>query len=115
MIPVSDLEIDDRPPSWIGRRIYVGNVPKSCTFSEVQNLFEQFGEITHLTMPLKEKKSKKMNSFGSVDLFRGFAFVTFSTKQAAANAIREPLYLAGAKLLAEIALPQLKGGKSKKN
>lgn len=106
--------MDEESLSWIGRRIYVGNVPKNCSFSEVKSLFESFGEITHLTMPLKEKKSKKLNSSGTVDLFRGFAFVTFSTKQAAANTIKEPLFLAGAKLSVEIALPQLKGGKSAK-
>ena len=64
------------PLEWIGFRIYVGGLPKTCDPVEVRGYFESFGAVEDFLMPSNEKKTKKLNSQGGVESFRGFAFVT---------------------------------------
>lgn len=59
-------------------KIYVGNLPFKATESELQELFEQFGEIKEAVI-IKDRYTEES---------KGFGFVTFDSPQAAQNALK---------------------------
>lgn len=58
-------------------KIYVGNLPFQATQDELTQLFQQFGEIQEVAF-IKDRFSNK---------FKGFVFITFTTQEAAQNAL----------------------------
>jgi RNA recognition motif-containing protein len=58
-------------------KLYVGNFPYSVTESQLRDLFSPYGEIEDLAMIMDRDTGRP----------KGFAFVTFSTQQAAQKAL----------------------------
>ncbi len=58
-------------------KIYVGNLPFSINDSDLQNEFQKFGEIKDMAL-IRDRYSNQ---------FKGFAFVTFATKESADAAL----------------------------
>lgn len=59
------------------KQIFIGNIPYSTTESELESLFQQFGSIETVKIPIDKKTNR----------VRGFAFVTFATTEAAEGAL----------------------------
>ena len=59
------------------KQIYVGNISYSKTEEDIQNLFEQYGEVVSVKF-IKDRESGR---------FRGFGFVEMATPECAAEAI----------------------------
>lgn len=47
--------------------IYVGNIPREATESEVRTAFEQFGEVSTVNL-IKDKFTNILKGFGFVDM-----------------------------------------------
>ena len=58
-------------------KLYVGNFPYTVTESELRDLFAPFGEIEDLAMIMDRETGRP----------KGFAFITFTTQQAAETAL----------------------------
>lgn len=58
-------------------KLYVGNIDYSVTEVELEDLFNKFGEIEMVNIPVHRHSGKT----------RGFGFVTFNTVESAANAL----------------------------
>ena len=58
--------------------VFIGNLPFSTQKSELQEVFEKFGSITEIHIPVDRQTGKS----------RGFAFVTFETEEASQNALK---------------------------
>lgn len=108
---VEDSSLMSSPLEWIGFRIYVGGLPKTCDPVEVRGYFESFGAVEDFLMPSNEKKTKKLNSQGGVESFRGFAFVTFERKEIASFVLSKLHHVCGTDIFTELALPKEKGKK----
>lgn len=52
-------------------KLYVGNLPFSATESEIRSLFEDYGSVVDLHIPLDRETGRP----------RGFAFVTLSSRE----------------------------------
>lgn len=61
----------------MSNKLYVGNLPNSCTDQELKTIFGKFGTVT----------DAKVISDRDTGASRGFAFVTMSTPDEAAKAI----------------------------
>lgn len=61
----------------MAKRIYVGNLPFSATDHEVQGLFEEFGDVTSVTLVTDRETGRP----------RGFGFVEMADDNAALEAI----------------------------
>jgi cold-inducible RNA-binding protein len=57
--------------------VFIGNLPFSTQKSELQEVFEKFGSITEIHIPVDRQTGKS----------RGFAFVTFETEEASQAAL----------------------------
>lgn len=57
--------------------IFIGNLPFSTQKSELQEVFEKFGSITEIHIPVDRQTGKS----------RGFAFVTFETEESSQDAL----------------------------
>ena len=57
--------------------VFIGNLPFSTQKSELQEVFEKFGSITEIHIPVDRQTGKS----------RGFAFVTFETEEASQEAL----------------------------
>lgn len=57
--------------------VFIGNLPFSTQKSELQEMFEKFGSITEIHIPVDRQTGKS----------RGFAFVTFDTEEASQAAL----------------------------
>lgn len=64
--------------------VFVGNLPFSATEQSVSALFEEFGTVTNVKMPLRDDGKPK-----------GFAFVAFTTGKQAQKASEASLELDG--------------------
>lgn len=62
-----------------GSELFIGGIPRDATEEELRELCEPFGELLELKL-MKDKDAKEN---------KGFAFVTFTTKDAACKAIEE--------------------------
>lgn len=71
-------------------KIFVGNLPFSATEAEIENIFQQFGEVSDVTVPKDYMTGKS----------RGFAFVEFEKKEKADAVLnhKNPILLNGRKL-----------------
>lgn len=58
-------------------KLYVGNLPYSATDSEVREMFEAYGTVTDVHLPVDRETGRP----------RGFAFVTFADREAASAAL----------------------------
>ena len=56
------------------RKLFIGGIPSLTTFEEFREYFAQFGELSDVMLPAKNKDSK-LNS--------GFGFVTFKDSRSA--------------------------------
>ncbi len=63
----------------MGTKVFVGNLSFDTTREQVQELFAQAGEVTEVAMPTDRMSGRP----------RGFAFVSFTTDEAAAAAIQK--------------------------
>ena len=61
----------------MGTRLYVGNLSFSTTQQSIETAFSAVGEVREVAMPTDRETGQ----------FRGFAFVTMGTPQAASDAI----------------------------
>lgn len=57
--------------------VFIGNLPFSTTEDELRNLFEKFGSIVKIHIPTNRETGQP----------RGFAFLEFSTEDAAQSAL----------------------------
>jgi cold-inducible RNA-binding protein len=57
--------------------VFIGNLPFSTQKSELQEVFEKFGRILEIHIPVDRQTGKS----------RGFAFVTFETQEASQEAL----------------------------
>ena len=65
-------------------RLFIRNLPYSCTEEEIREYAQQFGEVVDVFIPLNgERKSK------------GYCFVTFMFPEQAANAIEVGVMVCG--------------------
>jgi RNA recognition motif-containing protein len=60
-------------------KIYVGNLPYSADEAQLRTLFSAYGEISELSM-IRDRETGQP---------KGFAFVTFSSQQAAEKALEQ--------------------------
>jgi len=58
-------------------KIYLGNLSKQTTDTQLKEHFSRFGEITQIQLPIDDK-SKEL---------KGYAFITFNEENAANNAL----------------------------
>ena len=58
-------------------KLFVGNLPFSANENDLQEMFEQFGEIDEIRVITDRETGRS----------RGFAFVTFTEKEAADSAL----------------------------
>jgi len=58
-------------------KIYIGNLPFSINKAAIIGLFEIFGNIVDIRVPMNKETGKK----------RGFAFVTFDNQYSATDAL----------------------------
>lgn len=58
-------------------KLFVGNLPFNCNENDLQDVFEQFGEIEEIRVITDRDTGRS----------RGFAFVTFTEKEAADAAL----------------------------
>ncbi|MGI9275493.1 MAG: RNA recognition motif domain-containing protein [Endozoicomonas sp.] len=58
-------------------KLFVGNLPFSASENDLQEMFEQFGEIDEIRVITDRETGRS----------RGFAFVTFTEKEAADSAL----------------------------
>lgn len=58
-------------------KLYVANLTFAVTDSDLRGVFEEFGQITEIVIPSDRETGRP----------RGFAFVTFSTPEAAKTAV----------------------------
>jgi transformer-2 protein len=63
----------------LGKTVWVGNMSRATKESDIEELFGKVGEIERVSMVL-DRITKD---------FRGFAFVTFKSKESASQAIEE--------------------------
>ncbi|XP_020114759.1 heterogeneous nuclear ribonucleoprotein Q isoform X2 [Ananas comosus] len=84
--PVGPKDEEDRrkwaellalPPH--GSEVFIGGLPRNATEEDLRELCEPFGEIFEVRL-MKDKDTKES---------KGFAFITFTTRDAAQNAIEE--------------------------
>lgn len=61
----------------MNNKLYVGNIFYGATETELREMFEPFGAVEHVSMPIDRESGR----------FRGFAFVTFETGEAAEAAM----------------------------
>ena len=47
--------------------IYVGNIPREATESEVRSAFEQYGEVSNVNL-IKDRYTNVLKGFGFVDM-----------------------------------------------
>jgi cold-inducible RNA-binding protein len=47
--------------------IYVGNIPRETTESEVRSAFEQYGEVSNVNL-IKDRYTNTLKGFGFVDM-----------------------------------------------
>ena len=47
--------------------IYVGNIPRESTESELRDAFEQYGEVSNVNL-IKDKYTNMLKGFGFVDM-----------------------------------------------
>ncbi len=59
------------------KKLFVGNLPFTCTEDRVREIFQEFGEIQAVTIPLDRESGKS----------RGFAFVEMTNDEDAEKAI----------------------------
>jgi len=80
-------------------RVYVGNLAKSTSDTEIQTLFAQAGEVTQVDL-VKDRDS---------GLSKGFAFVTMNTQEGMDKAITmfNAYSLAGNELKVNVAKPRV--------
>ncbi|XP_043722256.1 heterogeneous nuclear ribonucleoprotein Q-like [Telopea speciosissima] len=62
-----------------GSEVYIGSIPHDATEEDLRSFFESIGEVTEVRV-MKDKDSGEN---------KGYAFVTFRTKELASNAIEE--------------------------
>jgi RNA recognition motif-containing protein len=60
-------------------KLYVGNLPYTIDDAELRDLFSQYGEIDELALIMDRDTGRP----------KGFAFITFSSQQAAEKALVE--------------------------
>ncbi|MCK5356494.1 MAG: RNA-binding protein [Methyloprofundus sp.] len=60
-------------------KLYVGNFPYTVDESQLRDLFTAYGEIENLAMIMDRETGRP----------KGFAFITFSTQQAAEKALEQ--------------------------
>mgnify|MGYP001821845977 CR=1 FL=1 len=60
-------------------KLYVGNLPFSATEDDIRGLFDQFGSVVDLHIPMDRETGRP----------RGFAFVTLSSKEFGEAAINQ--------------------------
>lgn len=70
-------ELLSLPPH--GSEVFIGGLPRDATENDLRELCEQFGEIFEVKL-VKDKETKES---------KGFAFITFTTRDAAQMAIEE--------------------------
>jgi RNA recognition motif-containing protein len=58
-------------------KLYVGNLPYTATDSEVREMFEAYGTVTDVHLPVDRETGRP----------RGFAFVSFADREAATAAM----------------------------
>jgi RNA recognition motif-containing protein len=59
--------------------VYVGNLPYTTNEQELESLFSQYGQIVSLNL-IRDKETNRL---------KGFAFIEFSDKQQAADAVEK--------------------------
>jgi RNA recognition motif-containing protein len=60
-------------------KLFVGNLPFSATEIEIRDMFTRFGNVTDFYLPLDRDSGRP----------RGFAFVTFDSRESGETAIKE--------------------------
>lgn len=82
-------------------KIYVGNLPFSVTSDDLSSMFETYGEVTDVRLIMDRETNRS----------KGFGFVTFSTEDAANNALDyNDTEIDGRRVKVSIARDNPKGG-----
>jgi len=85
-IPIKSENVDTSDYS----KVYIGNIPYAVTEAEISNIFEQFGEVSDVSLPKDFINGKS----------RGFGFIEFEKKESAEKALnnKTPIIIGGRKV-----------------
>ena len=93
------------------KRLYIGKLPRGLAPEAVRAHFETFGELEELLFPCNEKKKRLEGNDVPVEVYRGFAFVTFRNPEDAEKALRASHIFDAEEAFVTPALPKVKGQK----
>ncbi len=74
-----DAVPDENPDDTEYAKIYVGNIPYDSNESELIEIFNQFGDVAHVSIPINNETG----------MSRGYAFIEFNRLESANRAIQE--------------------------
>jgi len=79
-------------------KVFIGNIKFSTSKETLTEVFSQYGEVTDVSIPIYHDTRRP----------KGFAFITFSTTQAALDALKHNQLIDGREIVINKATPERK-------